>query len=238
MENRRLKPNFMFSYGELEQLGDKAAMLASHDHTELLSYGVDAAFVTAIEDTTQQLKDFQTDEELEANAMGFNEDKTRLADFVKVGIRTMMIKVKQVFKEESGNWIRFGTKGMNEMEDLKLIKCGFRVVRMSNYFFSQLSPKGVTQAMIDALETDVKNYDKAYDDQQDAKLLRKCVTQERLLLANGLYALITELFDYGKDYWSTRNAARYKEYVIYDTPPRKKKADKKAATGKIMPANE
>jgi hypothetical protein len=234
MENKKLKTNFMFSFGELEQLGDKAAILAVQDHTELLSYGVDAAYVTSVEGKTDQLKNFETDEELEASAMGFYEDKIRFADNVKVGIRTMMIKVKQVFKEDSGNWIRFGTKGMNEMEDLKLIKCGFRVVRMSNYFFAQLSAQGVTQAMIDALETDVKNYDKAYDDQQDAKLMRKCVTQERLLLANSLYALITELFDYGKDYWSTRSAARYKEYVIYDKPARKKKVDKKVAMGKIV----
>jgi hypothetical protein len=227
MENKRLKPNFMISQGELMQLGDKAAQLAVQDQTPLLSYGVDSAYVTAIEDKTHQLKHYPTDEELEGKAMNFNEVKTQQADIAKAGIRTMMVKVKQVFKEDSGNWIRFGTKGMSEMEDLKLIKCGFRVVRMSNLFLTELAAKGVTQAMIDELETEVKNYDKAYDDQQDAKLLRKAETQERILLANSLYAMITELFDFGKDYWSTRNTARYKDYIIYESPSAKKKKDEK-----------
>jgi hypothetical protein len=222
----------VISQGELMQLGDKAARLAVQDQTPLLSYGVDVAYVTAIEDLTQQLKHYPTDEELEGKAMNFNEVKIQQADTVRVGIRTMMVKVKQVFKEDSGNWIRFGTKGMSEMEDLKLIKCGFRVVRMSNLFLTELSAKGVTQAMIDELENDVKKYDKAYDDQQDAKLLRKAETQERILLANSLYAKITELFDFGKDYWSTRNAARYKDYIIYESPAEKKKKDEKKVAEK------
>ena len=217
----------MFSQGKLMHLGDTAISLAGQDQAQLASYGVDAVFIAALENKTLQLKDFSTDEELEGLAMADNETKIVLADTVRVGIRTMMVKVKQVFAPESGTYIRFGTQGMNEMDDLKLIKCGFRVVRMSTLFLAELSAKGVTQAMIDALETDVKNYDKAYDDQQDAKLLRKSITHERLLLANSLYALITELFDYGKDYWSTRNAGRYKAYIIYDTPAGRKKKAKK-----------
>jgi hypothetical protein len=227
MENKRLKPNFMFSQGELMQLGDKAESLATQDQAQLLSYGVDAAFITNIADTTQQLKDFPTDEELEGKAMHYNQLKTETSETVKSGIRTMMVKVKQVFGENSGKFIRFGTTGMNEMDDLKLIKCGFRVVRMAGLFLLQLAVKGVTQAMIDALETDVKNYDRAYDDQQDAKFLRKSFTHERLLLANALYGQISELFDYGKDYWSTRNQARYKDYIIYEVPQAKKKNNKK-----------
>lgn len=222
MESKRKKPNFMFGVAELMQLGDKATDLGEQDAAVLAPYGVNQQFLDLISDKTNQLKDFSTDEELEGKAMILNEIKIKMAEAAKISIRTMMIKVKQVFKNDSGNLIRFGTKGMNAMKDLELIKCGFRVVRMSNIFLPDLAVKGVTQAMIDALETDIKNYDKSYDDQQDAKLLRNSITYERLLLANELYALITELFDYGKDYWSSRNAARYKDYLIYNTTSGKK----------------
>ncbi len=218
----------MFSIAELEFLGGTAISLAQKDHEELLSYGVDEVFVSNLEEKTEQLRNFATDPELLGAEMDSNETKVAYFDDTKVAIRTMMVKVKQVFKEESPTWILFGTKGLNEMNELQLIKCGFRVVRRATQFLGQLQTKGVTQAMIDELETTVKNFDEAYDNQQDAKFERKSTTVQRLMLANELYGMITELFGYGKDYWYTRNEAKYKAYIIYNTPSGKKpKAAKK-----------
>ena len=232
MENKRLKPNFMFSFAELESLGGTAVSLAQRDHEELVSYGVDEVFVSNLEEKTEQLRNFATDPELLGAEVDCNETKVAYFDDTKIAIRTMMVKVKQVLKEESPMWILFGTKGLNEMNELQLIKCGFRVVRRATQFLEQLLPKGVTQEMIDELELTVKNFDEAYDKQQDAKYERKSTTVQRLMLANDLYALITELFNYGKDYWYTRNEAKYKAYIIYNTPSGKK--PKAAAKGEVV----
>ena len=229
-ENKRIRPSYMMTFGELAQLGDQAHKLATDDAVVLATYGINDAFRANLAEKTKQVKDFPTDEELEYGAAAENETKLARADEVKVSIRTIMVLVKQLYKEGSSKWTRFGTADMNKMNDLLLIKCGFRVVRVAQSLLTTLEPYGVTQAMIDALEIIVKAYDKAYDDQQDAKLLRKEFTIDRVLLANELYSLITQLYDYGKNYWVTRNAVRYSFYVIYDRLPSKKaKAKKKAA---------
>ena len=47
---------------------------------------------------------------------------------------------------------------------------------------------------------------------------RLCGTRDRAILGNELYALIVEMFNAGKNYWFSRNEAKYKDYVIYNTP--------------------
>ena len=144
--------------------------------------------------------------------------KDRFLDVMKVNIRDVMVRVKKVFPEGDGLYERFGTKGMDALNDVDLIRIGFRVVRMANFYLDDLAPKGLTQPIIDALEADVKKADDAYNDQQDAISLRYSTTRQRINIANEVYGIVVELFDYGKTYWVTRNAAYYKDYVIYNTP--------------------
>jgi hypothetical protein len=217
MESKETLPNFKFSFAELMQLGDKGVQLIAQDTAILLNYGVDGAYKTGLEAKIQALKDFKTDEELEGAIKNLTEIKDQLADTVKVGIRSVMVRVKQVFAENTGNYARFGTKGMDQMNNVDLVKCGYRVVRLATEFLAQLAPKGLTQPMITALETAVKEFDTGYDAQQDAKRKRISVTSDRVKLGNEVYAMLTELFDYGKDYWVSRDAARYKDYIIYNT---------------------
>ena len=54
--------------------------------------------------------------------------------------------------------------------------------------------------------------------QEDAIRLRDNATEDRIELGNELYKKIVELFDFGKDYWITRDEAKYNDYIISDTP--------------------
>ena len=221
-ENKRLKPNFMFSLPKLVGLARNAVMWGTRDLSELTTYGIDINFINTIDDKINEVTNFSTDDELLGAEMDRSETKVANFDDTKVGIRTMMVKVKQVFKEDSPTWILFGTRGLNEMNELQLIKCGFRVVRRATQFLNDLQAKGITQAMIDELQATVANFDEAYDKQQDAKFERKSFTVQRLIQANELYAMVSELMASGKDYWYTRNEAKYKNYIIYNTPSMKK----------------
>jgi len=209
------KPNFNFSYGVLMQLGDKGVALIEQDQTILTPYGVDAAFKTYVTTQTQKLKDFPTDEEMSGKEQTATANKNTTAEVLKTGIRTVMVKVKSVFPEGSPEYNRFGVKGMSEMDDPDLAKCGYRVVRMLNEFLPEFH--NIDQPAIDALEVDVKKFDSAYDDLQYASRLHIATTHQRLLVGNDLYAKLVMLFDYGKDHWGSRDISRYKDYVIYNT---------------------
>ena len=233
MRNTKLKPLFHMSFGALAHLGNRSISLSTRDQEVLLQYGVDEAYINMLKSLTQAVKDFATDEELAGDAQQQRQDKDVFADTLKVNIRMMMVRVRNAFPANSSKPGRFGTDDLDKMTDLALIKCGFRVVRMATEFLADLAPKGITQADIDALEADANNMDQAWDEQQYKTYLRTAVTHDRLLLANELYSRITELYDYGKNYWVTRSWAYHKDYIIYDSPkPKPKKAKKKAEKAK------
>ncbi len=210
--------NIKFSQGYLMQLGDKILSKINRDAAFLINYGITPAFVTNLHNKNQAFKDFPTDEELLGNVSDLTRTKDLDIDNLKVGIRDIMVRVADAFPIRPGIYDRFKTKGMDSLPDYDLIRMGFRVVRMANFYLTKLAVEGLTQADIDALEALSTKADESFDAQEDAASLRVSTTRERILLANEVYGLITKVCDYGKNYWVTRNSAYYKDYVIYNTP--------------------
>ena len=218
MKKEEPKTEFKFSYGALAQLGDKADDLITRDSAELLAYGVDATYQSDLAAKTQAVKDQPTDEELQGVAGQATENKSAASETLKVGIRSLMVRVKQVFPTGSATYNRFGTSGLDDMSDNDLVRCGRRVSRMATQYLTELTPKGVDAAMITGLDDLTTDLDDAIDEQDTAIRARNTATQERVEQANDLYANIVELFDFGKDYWYTRNEAKYNDYIIYNVP--------------------
>jgi hypothetical protein len=218
MFDHELKTEFNFSFGYLGHLGETALSLIVRDFIELGAYGVDAAYKTNLETKLTEFSEFPDDQELLGAVVDLREIKDTNADSLRVAIRTMMTKVEKVFPPNSGKWIRFGTKALSQMDDHLLGRCGPRVARMCTKYLAILTPKGVTAALITELEDLSDKFNKSWDEFKDAELERISVTHERIGLANTIYGIITELFDFGKDYWSTRDISKYKAYVIYNTP--------------------
>jgi len=216
MKDEEHSSNFRFSYGYLMQLGDEADSLIERDAAELASYGVDAAKRTLIATKTQELKDMPTDEELKGLVGIKTEAKDLKADELMVFVRDVMVRVRNAFGEESRIYIRFAVGSMTQLRDNDLYKCAKRVSRMSTVYITELTPFGVTPIMLTALDALAVEFDDAIDDKEDAVRERDISTQERVTLANELYELIVEVYDYGKTYWYTRDEAKYNDYIIYD----------------------
>ena len=210
--------NFKFSYADLIGLGEKTNSLMGRDQEELLTYSVNDQDRTAIAEATAELQDLPTDDEYKGTIIEFTATKDKLADEVKVGIRTFMVRVADAFGENSGTYSRFGTAGLSKLADLDLLQCCKRVLRMANTYSAQLQAKGLTAAMIEGLNTNCTQLDLAIAAKEDAVLAREVATEHRVTLANDLYARIVRISGFGKDYWYTRNEAKYNDYIIYDTP--------------------
>lgn len=230
MEDEKISNKFKFSIAKLCGWGDSCLTLYEKDFSILEAYGINAAFKLNVETKLQELRNFPSDNELFGASIDLCEVKDKTAEELRVAIRTIMSRVENVFKKGSGQWKRFGTKGLSQMNDNLLSRCGFRVGRMCNIYLAKLASKGVTPALLNELQILSTTFYNNIDEFQDAELERVCVTTERRKLANDLYDLIVEMFDYGKDYWSTRNDAKYKAYIIYNTPSgRSSKKDKNPA---------
>lgn len=212
------KLDFNFAYAYLETLGDTCVSLYERDSVVLADYGIDEDFKDEVETTLEDLRDFQTDEEALGYEMDFREKKDKNADNLRVFVRSFMVRVEDVYPINSGIWFRFGTRGLSQLDDHYLGKVGPRVARMATLYLATLADTGITQLMITALETLSTKFNESLDAFHDAELLRLSLTHQRVEKANKLYALIVKMFNYGKDYWLTRDESKYKAYVIYNTP--------------------
>ena len=218
MQSEYLEPYFRFGYPALTGLGDRAAILFTRDGAILILYGIDAIFAGKVATKTAAMRAFPTDFEFNGAIIDVTKIKNNCADDIKVAIRAIMTRVVSVFPVDSGKWHRFGTKGLNEMVDLELSFCADTVVRMGTLYFDDIEAKGLTMDMLDALTDLNTSFIEKLKAVTDAQSARLCGTRDRATLGNELYALIVEMFNAGKNYWFSRNEAKYKDYVIYNTP--------------------
>lgn len=218
MKKQTPSTNFRFSFATLIGLGQKTVSVMDRDQSELLFYGIAAADRTIVAQATLNLQDMPTDDEYKGIVIGHTATKDQLTDQIKVGIRSVMVRVADVFGEKSGTYYRFGTTGLSKMNDLDLLQCCKRVTRMAGSYISQLETKGLTPVMLETITQLATQFEAALEAKKDAELEREVATEQRITEANELYALITRVCGFGKDYWYTRNEAKYNDYVIYDTP--------------------
>ncbi len=212
------KPLFRMPFSNLAQLGDTAASLIVRDMIELGLFGITAATKTAIEQNTVTLKEYPTDIELLSEVSYCVEERLKAEDDVKVQIREIMHRAKSLWGEDHSRYRSFGTHGMDAMSVSDLHRCACQVVRIGTLRLTELTPKGLTQAILDTLEDRTAELDTWIDKKVDAVNARDEATCERIATANALYKKIVDVFDIGKNYWFTRNEAKYNDYVIYNTP--------------------
>ena len=212
-----VKPDYNMPQSDLMALGDTGVSLQQRDTPELANYGIDDTYMDSFNDTLTAARNFPSDAEYVGAMKDMGETKDFDAQNLRIAIRSMMSRVVNVFPVNSGKWARFNTKGLDDMTDNELSICGHRVARMAQLFITQLASKGVTTALITELHTLSTKLSESVDKHHDAELERTAATNDRIMLANKLYAMIVEIFGYGKDYWSSRNYAKYKAYVIYNT---------------------
>jgi len=215
VKKREAIRDYHMSDADLAQLGDKAEELITRDETELAIYGIDDDDKDFIVEKTEEFKDYPTDVELEAVVSEKTEVKDGAADAVKVDVRSIMVRADNAFGIKSAKYRKFGSKGMDEMDDNNLHRLGSRVVRVATGFLPELAEEGLTAAIINAL--DVKNaaFDLAIDEKDEAVRTRDIDTEDRIELGNTLYSKIVKVFNAGKNYWVNKDEAKYNDYVIY-----------------------
>lgn len=201
---------------DLAQLGDKAVGLIERDLAELATYGIDNDDKVWIADTTEAFKEYPTDEELEGEVSDKTEEKDEAADVVKVDVRSIMVRAENAFGVKAAKYRKFGTKGMDELDDNDLHRLGNRVVRVATGYLAALAEEGLTQEIIDALAAKNLVFDDAIDAKDEAVRTRDISTEDRIELGNSLYGKIVKVFNAGKDHWVNKDEAKYNDYVIYE----------------------
>jgi hypothetical protein len=211
-------PDYNFPQDELVLTSRQKLGFARRDAADFTNFGLDTTAFTLVDGAITNLVEFPTDEELAGDQISATQNKDTLAELVRNGIRPIMTRATSKFGNDSGQYRKFGTKGLSEMTDAQLSKCVHRVVRVANGFLPQLSTEGLTAEHIGNLATTGIAFDAAIDAQEDAIAQRDIASEERIGLANALYASLVKICNTGKEIWSNTNEAKYNDYVLYDSP--------------------
>ncbi len=219
MEKKAAVRNYPIADGELIVTGNSLITSARRDiaeftlrnYTEVKDFAPLALEIDAFQD-------LPTDEELRGIQDTATQTKNIGADNVRVKIREIMTATENIYAVHSGEYRRFGTKGMSHFNDAELIQCGRRVARTTTAMLTQLAAQGITATTATGLLTAVTNFENEIHDQLDAINDRDIAAEARIVAGNAMYAKLVKVANTGKNIWVTTSEAKHNDYVIYDTP--------------------
>jgi hypothetical protein len=210
---------FALTYADLLASANAITVFVTRDATQFLGYGVDAAAVTAYQALITEFEALPTDEELLLDEVEATETKNNLRTELESLLRPFETRAKLCWGEGTANQRKFYIKGMTKLADGDLLINSRRVSREAVEYLLELTPFGLTQAMITALDNKNDAFEAATTAQYNAIAMRDEATNTRVEKANALYARMMELCSIGKTIWLGVNEAFYNDYLVYSLPP-------------------
>ena len=214
-KKREVQRKYAFADSWLIELCNTRRQFIIRDIAEFSAYSVDALVMTDFENETNAFEAFQTDEELAGIQSEKTEVKDASAEAVKTDVRGIMTRVESKHKPQTARYRRFGTKGMDEMDDNHLLACGRRVARVATDVLADYADVGLMAAIITELETKCQSLEDALNEQADAVANRDIATEDRIEMGNALYGKLTNYCSFGQQIWAETDEAKYNDYIIY-----------------------
>ena len=223
-KKRVVKRKYSFADSWLIKLSNNIRQFILRDITEFGGYNVDAVAMTTFENETNDFEEFETDEEFAGVQSEATEVKDAAAEEIRVGIREIMTRVESKHKPNTGRYRRFGVKGLDDMDDSLLLRCGRRVVRVATAVLADYTDVGLTAAIVTDLSTKCQTLEDKLDVQSDAIADRDIATEDRIEMGNALYVKLMNYCSFGQQIWVATDEAKYNDYVIYTSSGKLAKA--------------
>jgi len=217
--------DYNFSDADLKNVSDNVLNSVQRDKVQFALRGVTDEKLAQVQTLVNNFANIPTDVESLNAVASATLNKDTIAENLRVKLRSVRTMAQNVHGTQSPLYRSFGFEGMVGMSDNQLFLHGKRVIREATAQLSQLTPEGLTAAMITAIQTLLTNFENAMHTKQQAEKSRDIQTQLRIDAGNALYNAITRLCNTGKDIWASVNEAYYNVYVIYTAPSGAKPAN-------------
>ncbi len=215
-----MKPSrrkYSMSDSELAQLASDYIVYMTRDATEFDARGVDAATVTAFETLGNAFEVFPTDEEYLGLLMIEVDAKNQFREDCTGDVQFLSGFLEQKWGLESGQYKRLGIDRLQILRDREFLYRCREVVRITTEYLTDLTPEGLTQTMIDTLETNAQSLEDKLNAIADKTALRDAKAAERIRKGNELYDYLRKYSTIGKLIWENVDESKYNDYIIYPT---------------------
>lgn len=208
---------YKFSDATLVTKGKEKIAFMRRDATAFAPFGITAALVTTLETALTAFSNTSTDIEAAANQTGTTTAKDSKADQLRVAIRAVMARAELKYTVAHAKYRKFGAETLSKQTDSDLLITGKRVVRVGTEYLTDLTPNGLTVAMLTAITTLVAEFENLIIDQKIKKGERDIVQEDRVEAGNAIYKTLISYTTTGLSIWETSDIAKYNDYVMYNT---------------------
>ncbi|MBI9037114.1 MAG: carboxypeptidase regulatory-like domain-containing protein [Bacteroidales bacterium] len=210
-------PNFHLKYGALIQKSDDLTSSATRDLVDLALYGMTQGKLDETKTLRNEFADMPTDAELIGDKIGKTEAKAEKSKELRVLINDIVNRVGLKYGKSSWQYRKIRVGDLSRIGDSDLCRSGKATARTMTSLIDENSSIGLTQELLDKLNTVTQEFDDLIDLQIDAVKERDIVTQKRRLKANELYKKLIHISETGKAAYMSTNEAKYNDYIIYNT---------------------
>jgi len=209
---------YRFTDGKLVQVFDGVMVAVDRDTALMAPRGYTPERCAVLIAQRDEFADFPIDDYY-AGEQGI---KTEAKDFARgsltTPLRTVLTAAENVYGARSKHYRQFGSQALSRLSDNDLIRRARNIVRTATLRLDDLKTEGITAAMLTQITALIKTLDDSVDLQLKAGWDRENATSERVEMGNDLYGELVKMCNTGKDIWYEVDEAKYKNYVIYNTP--------------------
>lgn len=210
---------FAMSFSDLCMLASNLVVYMTRDATEFAARGVTALDITDFETLGNAFEVFPPDEYYSAQVTAEVEAKDTARDDCTDKIQLISGFFEQQWGTADYRYKQLNIKNFHNMSDSKFLTTARNVVSVAEEYLADLTSIGLTQADIDALETEAQTMEDKMNDIITKKALRDSKTQERTQNGNELYSYCKKYSTIGKLIWENVDEAKYNDYIIYHKTP-------------------
>lgn len=207
--------HFDMTYADLVNFSNVTVVNMTRDEAEFLLRGVTVVLRNAFDAKITLLENFPNDDYYRADISIAVEAKDVAREALIIIVRDVVQCAYIKWGEGSPQSRKFGTAKINIMSDKEFYTTCRQVVETATDYLADLTPVGLTQAMIDAVDDDSEAFNVLLLAVSSAVAVRDLKAQERVALANEVYALLAQYCLIGKIIWDDVDEAKYNDYVIY-----------------------
>jgi hypothetical protein len=217
MKKKEVVRAFNFSDAVLVTKGKEKIAFMKRDAVEFAKFGIASTDIATLENSITTFSDSITDIEALSDQTEVTAIKDTKAEELRVALRDLMTRVELKFDTGTAKYKKFGTETLSKQTDAELLITGKRAVRVATTFLTELAEKGVTTSTLTAITTLSNDFEELLISMKIKIGDRDVMQEERVELANSIYAKLVSYTTTGRNIWSTTNVAKYNDYLVYNT---------------------
>jgi hypothetical protein len=206
---------YPLSDAALKQRGDALLNCMERDADFFATRNIGTAEMNGLKDLLEEFADLPDEVENRGLLTAAVEKREELAQ----QLRRQIASIRNIAAGTYGNagaYRRFGFAYMHKLDENGLHRLGRRVVSIGTELLSELSAKGLTQEMLDALEALNNAFDDAIEVVHQTNVAGELDTEVRIKKGNAIWTTMASFALAGKGLFQDTDAARFRHYVLED----------------------